>query len=316
MAMVDKADFLLKSYSVEGTVELSFDGYEIKLISNADNVDRLTKLKAELALTSEISSLAIMGPADEEKLRDIAVDVKNLLSIAIGRKVTFDRQIFWTGQTSRLVERAMNKNENEGEQIIPDFEIAKYLLTTLPTWTRLSKVEKDNLFTITDYLNQTRHGFIEDRILRTVQAWECSAGYWTQEPDLPSDLIDLKERIGTMYRAWKIDKNYIDIDGELGTRLTTPIDQEKLLLRLERLVTDSRLNTSKINLDLKILKKLRDQVAHTGRIRISGSEAIRYLQPGICGLQLIILRRLGFDGRVCGGKDGWNTIDEIKDYFD
>ena len=118
-----------------------------------------------------------------------------------------------------------------------------------------------------------------------------------------------------VYRDWKNDRNYNDPDGELGKRLTAPLDQEKLMLRLERLLTDSGLNNNKIKLDLKVLKNLRDQVAHTGRIKINGSEAIKYLQPGIRGLQLIILRRLGFDGRVNVEKDGWSTIEDIKEYF-
>lgn len=313
--MVDKGEFLLKSYSTKNDIEFSFNGHAIKLIPNSDNAKRLNKLTTELAFASETSSLTIDGPADKDKLRDVAVDIKNLLSIAIGKRVTFDRQIYWTGQDSSPVEMQMSKNENEGEQIIPDFEIARYLTTTLPTWTKLSKEQKNDIFTITDYLNQTRHDFIEDRILRTVQAWECSAFNWTQEPDLPNDLIDLREKIKATYRTWKNEKNYNDINGELGTRLTTPLDQEKLMLRLERLIKDSGLNTSKIKLDLKVLKDLRDQVAHTGRIKIKGSEAIKYLQPGINGLQLIILRRLGFDGKVNGEKDRWATIEDIKEYF-
>jgi hypothetical protein len=313
--MVDKGEFFLKNYSTKKDIEFSFNGHQIKLISNSDNSERLTKLTAELELASETSSIIIDGPAEKEKLLDVAVDVKNLLSIAIGKRVTFDRQIYWTGQDRSLVEMEMSKNENEGEQIIPDFEIAKYLTATLPTWTRLSKEQKNDIFIITDYLNQTRHDFIEDRILRTIQAWECSAFNWTQEPDLPNDLIDLREKIKATYRAWKNEKNYNDINGELGTRLIIPLDQEKLMLRLERLIKDSGLNTSKIKLDLKVLKDLRDQVAHTGRIKIKGSEAIKYLQPGINGLQLIILRRLGFDGMVKGEKDGWATIENIKEYF-
>lgn len=312
--MVDKGEFLLKSYSIRNNIEFSHNGHKIKLAPNSDNVERLDKLTAELALIAETSSLTIDGPADQDRLLDIAVDIKNLLSIAIGRRVTFDRQIYWTGQTSKLVERAMSKNENEGEQIIPDFEIAKYLTTTLPTWSKLSKEQKDDVFIITDYLNQTRHDFIEDRILRTVQAWESSAFYWTQG-HLPNELVDLKEKIKATYRTWKNEKNYDDINGELGKRLTAPLDQENLMLRLERLVTDSGLNINKIKLDLKTLKNLRDQVAHTGRIKIKGSEAIRYLQPGINGLQLIVLRRLGFDGKVNGEKDGWATIEDIKEYF-
>jgi hypothetical protein len=93
-----------------------------------------------------------------------------LLSIGLGKRVIFDRQVYWINEQSEQVDKEMSKNENQGEQIIPDIEIAKYLEQVLPAWTALSKPEKDDIFTITDYLNQTQHDFIEDRILRTVQA--------------------------------------------------------------------------------------------------------------------------------------------------
>jgi len=312
---VDKGEFLLKGCSLTNNFELSFEALGIRFDTIPDNVEKLSKLRTELPLASETSKLTIIGNTEKEKLSEIAVNIINLLSIAIGRRVIFDRQVFWKQNTSNLVERAMSKNENEGEQIIPDFEINRYLTKTLPLWTNFTKAEKDDIFTITDYLNQTRHDFIEDRILRTVQAWECSANYWMPEPELSTDLIDLKERIKRTYQQWKDEKNYNDVDGELGKRLTTPFHQEQLMLRLDRLVTESRLNTSKINLNLKKLKNLRDQVAHTGRINIKGSEAIKDLQPGIRGLQLIVLRRLDYDGKVYGEKDGWRTIEDIKEYF-
>ena len=94
--MVDKGEFLLKRYSLKNNIEFSFNGHEIKLTSNSDNAERLTKLTAELALTAETSRLTIDGPADQDRLRDLAVDIKHLLSIAIGRRVTFDRQVYWT----------------------------------------------------------------------------------------------------------------------------------------------------------------------------------------------------------------------------
>lgn len=313
--MVHKGEFFLKGYSTKNNIEFVFNGHKINLIQNSENVEKLHQLTEDIAMASETSSLKIDGSADVDGLLDTAFDIKNLLSIAIGRRVTFDRHMFWTGQTSNLVERPMSKNENAGVQIVPDFEITNYLTTTLPNWIKLEKAQKDDIFRITDYLNQTEYDFIEDRILRAVQAWECSARIWTQETKLTDELLDLKRKIKKVYSSWMTEKEYIDTNGELGTRLTSSLDQEKLMIRLDGLVRDSHLNTDKIKLDLRVLKNLRDQVAHTGRIGIEGSEAIKYLRPAVIGLQLIILRRLGFDGKVYGEKDGWRTINDVRDYF-
>jgi hypothetical protein len=111
-------------------------------------------------------------------------------------------------------------------------------------------------------------------------------------------LKDLRVKIKETYKKWKTETGYKDKDGELGKRLTSPLDQEKLLIRLDKLVNESLLNPDKIDLDLKKLKDLRDLVAHTGRINIPGTDAIYLLQTGITGLQLILLKRLGYTGQV------------------
>lgn len=314
--VVGKAEFFLKGYSIDKSIEFTFDKYSINIKLDEEKVDKLEKLKDELRQTSETSILTIIGSSGEAEMRSIAIDIKNLLSIALGRRVIFDRQKFWSVGNFNLVEIPMSKNENSGEQIIPDFELNVFLNKVLPHWTKLTKKEKDDIFTITDYLNQTKRDFMEDRILRTVQAWECSGFCWTKETELSDDLKQLKELIKQTFTKWKDDNNIIDKDGELGTRLTSSLDQEKLMLRLEKLVKQSRLLTEKINLDLRYLKKLRDQVAHTGRIEITGGKAVKYLLPGIKGLQLILLKRLGYDGKINSEKDGWYIVDDIKNYFE
>ena len=314
--MVDKGEFFLKGYTYKQPITFPFGGQTIQLYANLINHEKLTRLKSEESEVSETGILKILGLNDKEKLRDIAVDIKNLLSIGLGKTIIFDRQTYWIGEAYETIEELMNKNENQGERIIPDFEIKNYLEQVLPNWVNYSKIQKDDIFTITDYLNQTRHGHIEDRILRTVQAWECAANYWVEEMELSEDLKELREKIKSTYKQWKIDKEYIDINGELGRRLTSPLDQEKLMLRLDKLIKVSGLITSKINLDLKRLKDLRDKVAHTGRIDITGREAIKFLQPGIKGLQLLLLKRIGYDGYVNGEKDGYVTRSKINEYFE
>ena len=108
----------------------------------------------------------------------------------------------------------------------------------------------------------------------------------------------------------------LDKDGELGKRLTSSLDQEKLMLRLEILIKDSGLKVSTLNLDLKRLKNLRDKVAHTGRINVVGQDVFELLQSGVKGLQLILLKRLEYDGLVNDAKDNWRTMENISNYFE
>lgn len=58
------------------------------------------------------------------------------------------------------------------------------------------------------------------------------------------------------------------------------------------LVKETGIIAEKINLDLRKLKNLRDLVVHTGKINMTGEEAIKLLNLGVKGLQLILLKNL------------------------
>lgn len=209
----------------------------------------------------------------------------------------------------------MSKNHNIGEQIVPDFEIENYLNSTLGNWRKFSKKQKDDIFVITDYLNQTKIDFVEDRVLRTVQAWECAAKYWQEEIQLSEDLKDLRLKLKDTFNNWKKEKKFNDSNGELGKKILDSIEQEKLLSRLNNLITNQSLKAETISLKLRELKNLRDAVAHSGRINVPGSEAIEILEPGVFGLQLLLLKKLGYNGLVMSGKDGWRTFEKLESYF-
>lgn len=313
---MEKAEFFLKGYSNEKDVLIHYEGINLSIESDKRKNANLIELKHSLEKNSETATLKMTDSLTKEDSLHLAIDVKNLLSIGLGKRITFDRQLYWKDNSSEEVERTMSKNHNMGEQIVPDFEIENYLNSTLGNWRKYSKKEKDDIFIITDYLNQTKIDFIEDRILKTVQAWECAAMYWQDEIELSEDLKDLKARLKETFNNWKSEKGYNDSNGELGTKISASIEQEKLLSRLNQLVRSASLNINTISLNLRELKNLRDTVAHTGRINIPGSEVIEILEPGVFGLQLILLKKLGYYGLVMGGKDGWRTFEKLESYFD
>src|SRR5688572_6676374 len=147
--MSDKGEFLLKGYFVNQSISFNYMGQDIQLVTNKENVAKLEKLKIEEDTVSETGILQIVAVDDNEEKRSLAIDIKNLLSIALGRRVIFDRQKYWTGNNFETEERIMANSPNLGEQIVPDFELANYLQSTLPSWTNYSKKEKDDIFTIT-----------------------------------------------------------------------------------------------------------------------------------------------------------------------
>ncbi|MCF8255551.1 MAG: hypothetical protein K9H61_03065 [Bacteroidia bacterium] len=313
---MDKAEFLLKGYSYEKKVNINYNNLVLSIESDKNKIDNLNELNRSLEIGSETAKLVIEGSFTEDISLALALDIKNLLSIALGKRITFDRQLYWKNGAFEEIRRTMSKNHNFGEQVVPDTELANFLSSTLNIWLKFTNKEKNDIFIITDYLNQTNLDFIEDRILRTVQAWECAAMYWQEEIELTDDYKDLKEKLKETFNIWKKEKSFIDNNGELGTKILASIEQEKLLLKLENLVSKANLNTKIISLDLRRMKNLRDKVAHTGRIGIPGNKAIEILQPGVFGLQLLLLKKLGYHGLVIGERNGWPTNQKLQYFFE
>lgn len=313
--MIDKAEFFLKDYFVEQKVQLSFNNQTIKIETLYEKYEEYKKIKEKLSQYSELSILTITNNPNKDELLNLALDIKNLLSIALGRRIIFDKQSYWSNQTQTIVNSEMNESTNFGNQIVPDSRINNFLNKTLPNWTKLTKAEKTEFFIVTDYLNQTRKDFLEDRILRTMQAWECSANYWTSPVELPENLKELEKRIIKTYKDWKKESDYIDINGEIGTNLKISLNQEKLISRLENFLSESNFNTNLINPNLRELKKMRDLVVHQGKMKTKGEDAILILQPAITALQIILLKKLGYDGLVKNSKNKFYVYNKIGDYF-
>lgn len=314
--MITKADFLLRDYDYATKIVLEVEELTIKIEKNTDVQLQYQSCKDEIDFLAQNTVMSIAGPETKEDFRGIAIDIKNLLSMALGKRITFDQQNYFTDDgTEELETKEMARSLNEGQQIVPDFQLGKFLNDTLPVWRQFSKETKDQFFVVTDYLNQTKHDFIEDRILRAVQGWECAAGFWEPEVPLNPQMSQLKSKLTETLKIWKRESNYIDTNGELGSRLTLALDQEKLITRLENLLTNSGLKSDVLSLDLRKLKGWRDMVAHKGRINAKGADVVHDLIVGVSALQLIILQRIGYKGLVKGEANGWRTIKPMSDYF-
>ena len=314
--MIRRADFFLKSYSCTEAISVSIEDLEIHIEQDPKNSILVEKLLREINVASETGILTLKGPNSKDAFREIAIEIRHLLCLALGKRIIFDRQKYWHDEHHELVTMPMPKNQNKGNQIIPDTELGLYIATTLPIWLKFHKTKKDHFFTMIDYLNQTKHDFIEDRVLRTVQAWECAANFWMPEVSLPEQLVELRSRIKTTIKNWKSENQYNDVDGEVASRILSAIDRQTLMIKLGNLLDIHKLKAGSLNLDLKYLKKLRDQVAHSGRIDIAGDAADKLLKPGITGLQLILLKEVGYKGKVNGEQNGWKAIRSIQQYFE
>ncbi len=309
-----RGEYFLKNCIVDSNVCVDFNNSSISIEGIKDNVVKLLSLEEELTYAKETGLLVIDGNIKQENLLQLALDIKNLLSLALGKMVIFDRQAYLINDELKEEKRKMREPSNEGNQIIPSFELEDFLNQTLPKWTNLEKQQKDKLFVAIDYLNQTRWGFIADRILRVTQAWESLADNWGIKADLDNRLKDLQGKLNATYKEWRNSdfNKQVDPNGEIGSKISSAINQEKLLTKLIELSNSYGLKIEGLN--LRELKRLRDEVAHTGRIEIKGTEAIHIITPAITGLQIIILRFLGYSGKIISGKENRRTFDYITDF--
>jgi hypothetical protein len=311
-----KAEFYLKNLNTSLSSTFKFGNSEIQIASNDDHIKEMANFLSEGNPTLETGILRIDGLTDQEENLKLAQTIRHLMSLALGRNIIFDRQVFKDYNEESQVFRKMSDPINEGVQIVPEFCIDEYLIKTIPNWQSQSKDEEKALFVAINYLNQTKNSYIEDRILKVSQAWESLAEFWKIESDLDDRLLQLNNQLRDAYKKWREENDVSDIDdsGHIGSKISSSINQEKLLSKLEGLATRFRLNKSKLNLKFKELKSLRDQVAHTGRINISGKEAYPILESALKGLQIIILDHLGYDGLVIYHKDGWRTFEKMEEF--
>lgn len=293
-----------------------FENQELEIVPLEENIEKLKISRNEIDILEETGLLKISNSKDKDDLLRIAIGVKNLVSLALGKSVTFDRFSFNFYSNSEKVEKRMVKNPNHGRQIIPEFELKKYLEETLPVWLSMNEEQQDRYYVIIDYLNQSCSGFIEDRTLRIAQAWESLTDFLNIEGTIAKPLLDLKEEITKVYTEWrkKAGNKEFDNKGELGSKITSAINQEKLLSKLKNLADQEELNCDKIKLDFKALKSLRDKVAHTGRFHLKGVEALNILEPAILGLQIILLQRFKYSGKIIYYPNNWETVEDISTF--
>jgi hypothetical protein len=80
--MVDKGEFFLKGYNLNKPVNLSFNGQSITIETDTSAVLNSEKLKKEINKV-ETAKLTITGSNEKGTLRQLAVDIKNLLSFGL-----------------------------------------------------------------------------------------------------------------------------------------------------------------------------------------------------------------------------------------
>lgn len=299
----------------DGEFALVHNGWDIKTIpcQNPKTAQALAK-KWRCPVEGMVLQLR-REDSTMDQHREFARDVMALLSLATGTGVSCDRHFFIWDDEELENWRHMTGDEIGPGPIVPAFEIGRFLEQTLPAWQALSQNQRRVLRLAIYDINQSELGYLDTRLFHIFQPWEYLAEAWGMHGELSDSVICLRSQLQKVRRQWIKEHPKSDPHGFWGSRIASIFDWPKLLDAIERLAASFGLDFEGVGLDLNLLKKARDSVAHSGKLseHLTGPDrqAINLLTTAQYCLQLLLLCMLTYQGRVYHATGGWRTIVDI-----
>lgn len=238
--------------------------------------------------------------------------ITRLLTLASGEGVTAHRRIVaWESGEEAEIWRVAKGDEPGPGMLIPEGCLEGFLAQSYKEWRSWSTDDQALVTRVLSYLNMSTVGHLDVRLFHVMQALESLANAWLETPALSDKLQSLRQCLLDAYRDWR-DPPTKDPDGFWGSRISSIFDWARLRQQLEELFTSLYVDLDEIGLDLGVLKKARDGVGHSGilpeELGENPTDALRHLQAGQLALQLLLLSKLRYSGRLCDRRLGWVRI--------
>jgi hypothetical protein len=255
--------------------------------------------------------------ATVEQHRDFARIIMILLSIASGTGVSSDRHFFIWDSDELEIWRYWTGDEIGPGPIVPDFEVVRFLEQALPAWQSLTQEQQEALSLARDYINLSALGYMDTRLFRILQPWEFLAKAWGIQGDLSNSEAYLCTELLKTNKTWNKGCPNSDNYGYWGSRIASIFDWPKLRDAVGGLAARFGFNLRQVGLNIDLLKKARDSVAHSGTLPRdpgrSNRQSLDLLTSGQYCLQLLLLRILAYQGKVYHSTGGVRTIVEIDE---
>lgn len=288
----------------EGLININFSDCKIETIEEPGFKQKENRRIGKYWQTQVESSsikLKFFNKVDRDTYIKRIINITALMSVGLGREITFHRQLFFS-ETDELLEFWKRRVDyNFGlNPIVEKIDLSDYITQTLSKFESLESNKRKALLRAIDYVNSSERGYIEDRIFRVGLAWELLSLEYFPKLDLPKELKELKNEIKKTIKTWK--KSYLGIDpnGVFTDRVSKAITWDKSITLMRNLADSEGINLEKVGINLFELKELRDNVAHTGKIEKSFDHQVLIdkLDKAVLGLRIIILRKLGYNGNI------------------
>ena len=292
--------------------EWKINSEAIDEIENAKDLDRKWRLPTEGILLE----LVCHGTQIKEHL-EMARSVMTLTSLASGTGVSSHRHIFGWGSDDLEIWRRMTGDERGPGPIVPSFEMSSFLQIALDYFGALPSEKRSALRLAINYINLSANGYLDNRLFHITQPWEFLAKAWIKEGKLSADVLSLRSRLKRTVKEWRKEHNTLDPNGFLTTRVLAAFTWPKLKDQIEQLAGMFGLDLQRIGLDIGILKTARDDVAHSGKLpedlSAGSKDTLELLILSQRCLQLLLLRILGYKGKVYKPKGGWQSVVSMEE---
>ncbi len=316
---IEKAEFPLTGAYYSPSISVWLSNWSIS-IENPVHWASHTSWEASSvgrALESKVLSLRSPGAT----LADCwakAKCVATILALALGQGVTAHRQFYnWSSGKSLEIWRQTSGDQNGPGLLVPPDKLTEYIEIALPTWESWSTEKQELVARVIQYLNMSHNGVLDVRILYVAQALEALSLEWVKPQKIGAELEQLKSLLKAAWKRWRSDSER-DPSGFWAGRISKLFEWPRLRLQLEELFRSRHLSLASIGLELDVLKKARDSVAHSGilpgPIGKNPCRALDILQSAQFGLQLLLLSELGYKGTVFGPTDKWRERKELGNY--
>lgn len=225
--------FLVRSKNLKlETISITYEHIQCNILQEISQVFRESTLtQYECYEKFEYRELRIEGVKNEKEANKHLIQMIKLLSFALGEHIILERALYNDNGNEYEKSKHPKTSFNSGYQIIPDFKLTYFLEKALPIWGKISTSRQSDYKAIFDYLNQTRIGYIEDRILRAAQCWEILSEGVDVRNEIPEPFIELGKELKQVYKNWRsVDKNRgYDPNGSIGSMIQDFRVREKIL---------------------------------------------------------------------------------------
>ncbi|NQU52462.1 MAG: hypothetical protein HQ522_07975 [Bacteroidetes bacterium] len=294
-------------------LKFNYKGFSVDIENISSREHELIEKYWQIPQFTSIIKLTKKGEVLEEYDKLIN-SIIMLLTLATGKSLSFPVKEFEKAGGSVVLINNARPTSRKIQSIIPQKYHAQYLAETIPFFNEEFDTKYIEFRTLFEYVNDTDKGYLDDRILSMIQAWEIVANNWGEKYEIPEEINELKENFKPVIKEWHNKYPHFD-KGMISQRISDSLIWDKTINRLNNLLTQNGFNRDVLDVDFKSLVQWRHKVAHEGMLRSTdNNEVADKLLDAQLAFRLLLLRRIGYTGKVIPNK-GHDTQKEISYYF-